>query len=74
MACLNLLDSDAKQKLKVLVFVGLTFFLLSFGPEFWLLIGDTFVLLTAPPSFAQTFIRSIYMCARLCVCVCVCVC
>ena len=89
MACLNLLESDAKPKLKVHVYVGLTFcvfFWHSFGPEFWLLIGDTFLLLTpssATPGFAQTFTRPMYICvraracvcvrARACVCVCVCV-
>ena len=80
MACLNLLESDTKPKLKVLVYVGLTFclfffFLHSFGPAFWLLIGDTFLLLTATPGFAQTFTWPMYICvrARACVCARVCV-
>ena len=46
MACLNLLESDAKPKLKVIQWVDFlsssSFFFDSFGPEFWLLIGDTF--------------------------------
>ena len=61
--------------------MGLTFFLLLlfffdyFGPEFWLLIGDTFFLLTSTPRLHKHSPRRctfVCACVRACVCVCVC--